>query len=353
MANEELAFDAAKRICEDLFSDRVLLSAERNVWPARHWITFEEFGIPRALVSEVQGGAGLTKQEAIGLVRLGGLFAIPMPLWETMLANWLLAKGNVACERGATTIAPINPHELLTVSRSSRQWRLRGIAHRVPWGADAGLVAVAKEDTGDRWHVMRLNPASANAERGVSIAGEPRDTLVLDLEVPRQSIGELPATWNHMTLLLAGAAIRTVAIAGALQRVLEITVRYANERVQFGRPIGRFQAVQQSVARLAGEVAAANTAADLAIQAFDEPSSFDCIAVAKTRAGEAAGIGAAIAHQVHGAIGFTKEYRLNFFTRRLWAWRDEFGTEAFWSAYIGRMAAAAGGDDLWPTIVRL
>jgi acyl-CoA dehydrogenase len=352
MGQEQLAFEEAMRLCENQFSDRVLLSAERNVWPTAQWAALEEFGVSRALTGEEGGGGELPKAEALGLVRLGGLFAIPLPIWETMLANWLLAKGGLSCEAGATTVAPINPHEVLTLVRSGKRWRLKGVAHRVPWGADATLVAVAKGE-GECWHIARLKSGLARAERGTSIAGEPRDTLALDVEVPRDAIGELPSTWRQTGLLTAGAALRTVAIAGALQRILEITVNYAKERTQFGRPIGRFQAVQQSVARLAGEVAAANAASDLAISAFDESSASDRIAVAKIRAGEAASIGAAIAHQVHGAIGFTKEYRLNFFTRRLWSWRDEFGGEAFWSAHVGRVVATTGADALWTMIVRL
>jgi alkylation response protein AidB-like acyl-CoA dehydrogenase len=74
------------------------------------------------------------------------------------------------------------------------------------------------------------------------------------------------------------------------------------------------------------------------------------VAIAKARAGEAAGIGAAIAHQVHGAIGFTLEHDLQFFTKRLCAWRDEFGNEAEWNLQYGNRIAALGPDGLWPAI---
>ena len=73
-------------------------------------------------------------------------------------------------------------------------------------------------------------------------------------------------------------------------------------------------------------------------------------AVAKARCGEAAGQVAAVCHQIHGAMGFTQEHPLHFFTRRLWSWRDEFGGEAFWQRRIGALACAAGGDALWATI---
>ena len=57
------------------------------------------------------------------------------------------------------------------------------------------------------------------------------------------------------------------------------------------------------------------------------------------RVGEAAGTGAAIAHQVHGAMGFTYEHTLHHATRRLWAWREEFGNETYWAMRLGRMVA--------------
>jgi acyl-CoA dehydrogenase len=127
-------------------------------------------------------------------------------------------------------------------------------------------------------------------------------------------------------------------------------VQYAGERVQFGRPIGRFQAVQQNLAVLAGQAAAATAAAEAAIEAAAQGLDALAIAAAKIRAGEAAGIGAAIAHQVHGAIGFTQEHSLHHATRRLWSWRDEFGSEAFWSRKLGATVAAAGADRLWQSI---
>jgi acyl-CoA dehydrogenase len=135
-----------------------------------------------------------------------------------------------------------------------------------------------------------------------------------------------------------------------MQRLLASSVQYAQERVQFGRPIGKFQAVQQNLAALAGQAAAAIAAADGAIEAAARDLRSPLIAAGKIRTGEAAGIGAAIAHQVHGAIGFTQEHSLHYSTRRLWSWRDEFGNEAEWSRRLGIRVAKAGADGLWTMI---
>jgi acyl-CoA dehydrogenase len=145
-------------------------------------------------------------------------------------------------------------------------------------------------------------------------------------------------------------------MAGALEALLEMSVAYANERVQFGRPIGKFQAIQQDLARLAGEVAAAGMASRAAFHAADHAArdlSFDPtpeIAAAKIRLGDAADLAPGIAHQVHGAIGFTYEHRLHFFTRRLWSWRAEFGTASQWADQLGAMVETHGAAGLWPWV---
>jgi acyl-CoA dehydrogenase len=193
-------------------------------------------------------------------------------------------------------------------------------------------------------------------------------------------------TGFHEKALMMGAAVRATEMAGALEAILDLAVAYANERVAFGRPIAKFQAVQHNLARLAGEVAAAIAAAGSAADAIaNSPSfasgeasaagspsplwgtpphngegnpvgaSFDVgvfleAASAKIRVGEAAGEGAAIAHQVLGAIGFTREHVLHRYTRRLWAWRDDFGSESFWAVELGKLVAANGADALWPML---
>ena len=71
------------------------------------------------------------------------------------------------------------------------------------------------------------------------------------------------------------------------------------------------------------------------------------------RAGEAVEVVARLAHQVHGAIGFTLEYKLNHLTRRLWSWRDEAGSELAWSRVLGAGVLADGPDSLWPWLTRV
>ena len=137
--------------------------------------------------------------------------------------------------------------------------------------------------------------------------------------------------------------------------MLPLCVDYANERVAFERRIGKFQAVQQNLARLAGEVAAALAVAGSAADAIAEAAAFDAAvfleaASAKIRTAEAAAEGAAIAHQVFGAIGFTQEHVLHRFTLRMLSWRDDFGNESYWAAELGRRVARRGADEFWPLV---
>ncbi len=149
---------------------------------------------------------------------------------------------------------------------------------------------------------------------------------------------------------LAMAFARSCQIAGALDATLALSVDYVNERQQFGRPLGRFQAVQQSLATFSCEAAAANCAAMGAAQALDRGLADLEIAAAKLRANRAVEVGTAIAHQVHGAIGFTQEYSLQHLTRRLWQWRSEHGNDAYWSAKLGSGVIARGADNFWPDL---
>jgi acyl-CoA dehydrogenase len=195
----------------------------------------------------------------------------------------------------------------------------------------------------------RLRPGGKSVR---NLAFEPRETLDLGgVVVPPEAVRPAPpALAGEEGLLLPGAFLRAQQMVGAMERCLNHALAYANERVQFGRPIGRFQAIQHMLAIAAGHFAAATAAADAAAESFGTPRFALDTAVAKGRCGEAAAQVAATAHQVHGAMGFTQEHPLHFATRRLWSWRDEFGSEAEWYERLGRIVAARGGDALWPML---
>jgi alkylation response protein AidB-like acyl-CoA dehydrogenase len=147
---------------------------------------------------------------------------------------------------------------------------------------------------------------------------------------------------------LYAAMMVAAKMAGALNAALDLSVQYTRERHQFGKPLASFQAIQQQLAVFAEEAAAADMAAASAFRAADRGDAWFEIACAKLRANQAARVSTGIAHQVHGAMGFTAEYRLQHLTKRLWAWGSEHGNERHWADRIGARIAARGPVNFWP-----
>jgi acyl-CoA dehydrogenase len=340
-----LLSDTVTRLFTDLVTKELIEAAEGGAWPATLWRSLEEGGLTLPLVPEAGGGAGGTWLDAHVVVRAAGRHAAPVPLAETIVASALLAGAGLDVPLGPLTLAPVHGGEALTLARAAGGWRLGGVASRVPWGGAAGHVVVLAEADG-RAMVALAERGAARVTAGRNLALEPRDTLTFDA-APVLAAAPAGTDLGLQAIPLHGALVRSAQMAGALESLLQQSARYTTERRQFGRPIGSFQAIQHQLAVLAGHAAAAGIAAERAFAAADAGRPAFHIAVAKVRAGEAAGVAAGIAHQVHGAIGFTYEHSLHFATRRLWSWRAEFGGEGDWALELGRRAITRGADALW------
>jgi acyl-CoA dehydrogenase len=141
---------------------------------------------------------------------------------------------------------------------------------------------------------------------------------------------------------------------GAATKAQELTLQYAADRKQFGKPLSQFQVIQSYLAQVAGELSAASAILATALRAAERGASASRpeTAAAKVRIGQAAHIITGLAHQVHGAIGFTQEYSLQLWTRRLWAWREEFGNETDWARELGSAVISLGPDAYWERITQ-
>jgi hypothetical protein len=338
---DTILYDSAMRLFGGEVTPRVLADAEKGVWPETLWQAVEEAGYPDVLLD---GPAGMV--EAVTILRAAGHHAAPIPLAETILARWLCAAAGLGPPPGALTIAPVEPGDRVIGVAGM----LAGRIARVPWARDAGAIVLLGEE---RLHIARRR--QFGVEMGRNLAGEPRDKL--DGVVTEEGCGgaALPGGIDAAALLRLGALLRAAQMAGAMAAALDLATRYANERIQFGRPIAKFQAIQQQLALLAEETAASQVVVESAAEAvaLGRPSALVAVPAAKIRTGIAAGKVAEIAHQVHGAIGFTEEHSLHYLTRRLWSWRDEFGHESHWAQELGRHVAASGPDGLWPLITML
>ena len=337
------------RIFDEHCPKTVREAAEAGVWPAALWQALEEVGLTRAALPEEAGGAGIEFEDAMFALRRSAYHAAPVPLAETMLAGRLLAAAGIAVPEGSLTVAPVQTQDQFEFAKNASGSSVSGTAHRVPWGNVCAHALVAGEFEGQSM-VGLVSTAGATQSVEKNLAGEPRALLRFE-RAPLLALAPLEgAAWRVQA---EGALCRSVQMAGALERALAYAVQYANERVQFGRPIAKFQAIQHMLAILAGQVAAAGAAADAAVETSRLAPDDFAVSVAKARIGEAAGKSAEIVHQVHGAMGYTREHNLHYSTRRLWSWRDEFGNETFWQSRLGRLVAANGADALWPMLSRL
>ncbi len=215
---------------------------------------------------------------------------------------------------------------------------------RVPFARWAqSLLIVTAGESGT--HACVVAAADAQIVPGRNLGGEPRDRVTVDGARPADvsdPVQNLPAQLRR-----AGALARAIQISAAVSQMLELTVRYCGQRQQFGRRLSQFQAVQQQLAVLAGEELAARAAVQRALE-LTRPGGWPAapVAVAKARTALAATAAAKIAHQLHGAIGITTEYALSRYTRPAWAWREEYGSEHYWSAELARET----GAELWETL---
>ncbi|MCL8383523.1 acyl-CoA dehydrogenase family protein [Xanthobacter aminoxidans] len=349
----------AESVFGDLVTRDVLEQAEAGQFPVALWATLSELGFQGACLPEAEGGLG-GLAEGLVLLRPAGRFTVPAPLPETMVAAWILDRVGFPRTSAVLTFAPAREDEALPRITPSNAggYLLSGAVNAVPWARCAHLAMLALDDGMPRSEsraglfVVSVDPSAARLVKARNVAHEPRDTVIFDaVPLPPEAVRPAPAFLTPGWIACCGAVMRALQMAGALDGLLDGTVRYANDRVQFGRPIGKFQAIQQMVAVMAAHVAAAGMAAELGLAALARNEPLETLAisaaVAKIRAGEAATAAAAIAHQVHGAMGFTHEHTLHYTTRRLWAWREDFGREAVWAERLGRQGLAAGADHLW------
>lgn len=300
------------------------------------WSAIEATGLDRLLLPEEFGGAGDDAfEEAVAVMMAFGRAGAALPLADTLVANWCLSKAGLDVPEG--------PKALLTAPdlvRDEAGWS--GVAYWLPTLPSGVLVA----ETGEGVSVEAV--AGVPGKPGLSACGEP--LLWIDRNAALRTREARPATVVPGQPLALAATLEAAAIVGALEKICALSIDYANTRRQFGRPIAKFQAVQALVARLASEAAAARAAVEHAATVVGGPGALFWAGIAKARASEAAGKSAAYAHQIHGAIGFTREYELHRHTRRLWTWRERRGNERYWNERIGS-AALQRGPDLWSGLV--
>ncbi|MFN0029143.1 MAG: acyl-CoA dehydrogenase family protein [Acidimicrobiales bacterium] len=353
----QLLLETLHRLFTDTVTHEAVQAAEADGWAPTIWEPLAGTGAPWVGVPEAHGGSGGALVDAVGVLRLVGQYGVPLPVAETgLLGGWLAGHAGLALPEGPLTVVPGRPDDQLSVVGD----RLGGVAHRVPWAARSELILALLPVASGGSEIIAVDPSAAGVTIDVvrNLAGEPRETVRFD-GVALTHRASAPDGVTPAALRQRGALARAAQIAGALDRIAELTVEYANQRTQFGQKIARFQAVAQHLVRLVSEARLVGMALDGAVVALTNASgrpdggpgdaTFE-IASLKALAGDSGSDAVARAHQVHGAIGMTQEYQLHQLTRRVFSWREEFGTATQWRREVGRVVAEVGADGIWPLI---
>ena len=342
MSDNEL-YGLAAKLFDEHSRWQDVSDAEAAGWAEDLWKALQQTGFSDVPIPEELGGAGGTVSDAVALLRAAGAHAAPVPLAEAgLVGGWLLASAGLTVPKGVRTVLP--PDAALRLDDD----RLFGSAPAVAWGHRAehvvGLV--------DGVVVLAPGPAAQSGppvSRGTNLADEPRDTITFD-GTPVTARADAPTGVTEQSLWERTALGRAALMAGAVSAIAAMTLRYSKQREQFGRPIGRFQAVQTHLVTIHQQATVLASAIDGAVAAVELGRGGFEIACAKILADRAAQLVSAAAHQTHGAIGMTKEYPLHYLTRRLWAWRDEAGGHHRWANGLGAALVANGPDALYPAI---
>ena len=355
MSDQDLVVETVRDILSA--HEPFVLTPERP-WDEGLWTALVEAGLTGVGLPEEAGGSGGELADAVAVVATLAAGAAAVPVAEQLLvAGPALVAADVEHtsfdEPLTVALAPAVTAEASDDGDGPGRFLLTGTATDVPWAGVASRVAVLTAPPAglDGALLALVDVSGLEVSAAANLAGEPRGSLVFT---------RAPATGAVLTAAQAEvvraryALARAVQISAALEQVLAWTVQYAGERVQFGRPLAKFQAIQMELAEMAGEVTAVAAVVDAAVQALDRGDHVVlAAAAAKVRAGAAVEVVARLAHQVHGAIGFTQEHKLHHLTRRLWSWRDEAGNELTWSRVLGAGLLAAGPDALWPALTRV
>ena len=269
-----------------------------------------EIGLTALAIPERYDGAGATLAEVAVAVEETGRLLLPLPYLSTALAGAVISDG---CPRAAEFLPAIADGTLtaafaLTGDIAAADGRVSGVARHVLDGAEASLFLVRAGGALHAVHAAdaRVTPAGTLDQTRSQATVEFRGAPSVEVAAGAQRAGEL------IRVLLAAES------AAAAEHCLDATVGYLKTRVQFGRPVGTFQALKHRCADLAVEVASARATADAAVRAaVSSPDELPVLApLAKRYCADVFWHAAAEMIQLHGGIGFTWEHDAHRYLKR-------------------------------------
>jgi alkylation response protein AidB-like acyl-CoA dehydrogenase len=344
---DPLVAETVTRLLAGICTHEEVERAEGDGWSAAAWSALADAGFPWVGINESAGGSGGTLFDLAAILRAVGANAAAVPVAETaMVGGWWLATCGLALPSGPVTVLD----QAGAAEVVNGRLLLDGVA---PWARHAEQIVVSVPVDGSI-AVVAVPRSVVTITAGANLAGEARDRVVADLalaDLDHVRLDDNAETAAQLDLLWQrGALSRVVMAAGALSTMAQITIDYTNERRQFGKPVATFQAVQHHLVTVAQSAVRVQMAADIAVRAMATGTLGIEVAAARIVTADAITIGTRAAHQAHGAMGVTREYPLHQYTRRLWAWRHEYGTTTDWRSSLGRHVHATGADALFPLI---
>lgn len=322
--------ETATKIYTDLCGRDVPHQAEAGDYPQALWDALAENGLPLAWVSEANDGFGADYDEVFGAIWASAQAASPVPFAETLIANWMLDQAGLAPTEGSASFA-LSGH---TPSAD------------IPFGMHADKI-VLFDEAHQEISLFDNRAAVRSAEDALSPDGMTQ--FIFSGHLAEQSAKTNLSRRAIEAMILT---VRAVQMAAAMEMALNISIEYVSQREQFGRPLSKFQAIQHQLAVAASECAAATMAAtqaasSIARNADDPEKAWHEAVIAKVQISHSVETVTVPFHQVHGAMGYTQEYDLHHYTRRLWAWRDALGNEHLWSKLLGTELALTSPDQIW------
>ena len=336
------------------------LEESQSGYSPEMWKEMAELGWMGLVLPERYGGAGMGFLDLAVLLEEMGRACLPGPFFSTVVLGALPILAFGTEEQKDKYLPAISKGEVvftLALTEDSARYdasgvRLKATADKDSYILDGVKMFVPDANVADYMLCVARTSAGATPGHGVTvlivdvrspgisctvlktIANDKLCEVVFDrVRVPKENVlGQFDEGWANVEKIVERAAVaKCCDMAGCLERVFEMTVAYAKERVVSGGPIGSFQAVQHHCANMAIDVNGTMLSAYQAAWKVSEglPCAWET-AVAKAWASQACPRVIALAHQIHGAIGTTMDHDLHYYTRRTKAAESAFGDADFY-----------------------
>jgi alkylation response protein AidB-like acyl-CoA dehydrogenase len=326
-------YDSAEKLFAQVCTPAIIRKIEQGANTESLWLELSAVGFGDALLPESADGAGLRLTDVWPLFFSMGRHAVPLPYAHTLLARaWLQQVFGLGTDGAARVSGNRLPQGSITFAPFQTIKSSKGLqAHSVGFGMTADWVLA--QCAAEVW-LLPVAKASRTCSGGY---GSLDADLFWSEDIAKAS---LLGNWNTPQFQELAALSLAALIAGASDRVFEMTLAWANQREQFGKPIGRFQALQQQISEVAEQVFGARMAAEMSCRSANWQPVSALAALAKAQTSQAVARIVSVAHAVHGAIGVTQEFDLQLYTRRLTEWAKAGGGAEYWSQYLGQQLLA-------------